>query len=262
MSGRHVAEDDLVLYLYGETEDRAAIAEHLLACVECRAALEALRRVLAAVGEDEAPERDADYGRRVYERLAPRLIRGGEPARAAADQAPLPMLVRPGRGAGRVRSLLAFAATILVAFLLGRYTRAPEVVKVAEPGPVRERVLLIAVGDHLDRAQVVLAELVHASGNGAVDISSERDSAQDLVAANRLYRTAAERAGERRVASVLDDLERVLVELATSPDAVSSDQFDALRRRIQEQGIVFKVRVLGNQVRERQRELVRAGSRT
>jgi len=133
---------------------------------------------------------------------------------------------------------------------------------VAEPGPVRERVLLIAVGDHLDRAQMVLAELVHASGNGEVDISAEREWAQDLVSANRLYRQSAASAGERGVVSVLDDLERVLVELATSPDALSSDELGALRQRIEAQGIVFKIRVLGSQVRERQRTLLRAASQT
>lgn len=262
MSRRHVAEDDLVLYHYGETEDRAAIAEHLMACTECRSALESLRRVLAAVGEDEAPERDTGYGRRVYERLAPKLAGPAAARDAGADHAASRRAARSGALGARLRPLLAFAATILVAFFLGRYTRAPEVVKVAEPGPVRERVLLIAVGDHLDRAQVVLAELVHASGNGEVDISSERDWAQDLVPANRLYRQAAERSGERGVVSVLDELERVLVELATSPDSIPSARLDALRERIEAQGILFKVRVLGTQVRERQRGLLRAANRT
>jgi hypothetical protein len=262
MSDRHVGSDDLVLYHYGEAEDRAAIAEHLLACVECRASLESLRQVLAAVSEDAVPERGPDYGRHVFERLAPRLAAEGDTRDPLPRPEPVPARPRLVPSAPRLRPLLAFAATILVAFLLGRYTREPEIVKVAEPGPVRERVLLIAVGDHLDRAQMVLAELVHANGNGEVDISAEREWARDLVSANRLYRQTAASAGERGVVSVLDDLERVLVELATSPDALSSDELDALRQRIEAQGIVFKIRVLGSQVRQRQRTLLRAASRT
>ena len=120
---------------------------------------------------------------------------------------------------------------------------------------MRERILLVAVGEHLERSQMVLIELKNATGNGSVDISAERDWAQELVPANRLYRQAAQRAGEPGVASVLDDLERVLVEIATSPDRLENTGLEELRQRIEAQGILFKVRVVGSQMRER--ELVR-----
>ncbi len=254
----HVGEDDLVLYHYGETPEASAIAGHLRECGDCACAYDRLRLVLAAVSEADAPEPAADYGSHLYERLRPRLaaLADADASAAVAER----RLARVLPFARRLRPLLALAATVVVAFMLGRYTREPEVVTVA--GPVRERVLLIAVGDHLDRSQMVLAELVHAGGNGNVDISAERDWAQDLVSANRLYRQAAVRAGERQVASVLDDLERMLVLVATSPDSVSSARLDELRERIESQGILFKVRVLGAQVRDRERAMVRAASRS
>jgi hypothetical protein len=252
----HVEADDLVLYHYGEAPAASAIAGHLRECADCASAYDRLRLVLAAVSEADVPEPDADYGRHLYERLQPRLAAraDGDADAAAAER----RVARVLPFARRLRPLLALAATVVVAFMLGRYTREPEVVTV--PGPVRERVLLIAVGDHLDRSQMVLAELVHAGGNGDVDISAERDWAQDLVSANRLYRQAALRAGERQVASVLDDLERVLVEVATSPDSVPFARLEELRERIESQGILFKVRVLGSQVRDRERAMVRAAS--
>jgi len=69
---------------------------------------------------------------------------------------------------------------------------------------------------------------------------------------NRLYRQTAASTGEKGVASVLDDLENVLMEIAHSPSEVSNQQLDDLRQQIQERGLLFKVRVLGSQMREQE----------
>ena len=53
------------------------------------------------------------------------------------------------------------------------------------------------------------------------------------------------------MASLLDDLERVLVEIENSPSMLSASDFDTIRRRIESQGIIFKVRVVSSRVRER-----------
>lgn len=237
---RHLTEDDLVLLHYGELPDPAAARSHLSGCGGCRAGAQALERVLAAVGEADVPERGPDYGRAVWARVQPRL--GGGPASARV----LPFV-------RRLLPLGAIAASLLLAFLLGRASHERED-RSAGPIPelARERILLVAVGEHLERSQMILVELQNAGGQGSVDISSERRWAQELVPANRLYRQAAQRAGERGVASVLDDLERVLLEVATSPDRLSSGALDAIRERIEAQGILFKVRVIGSQVRERE----------
>ena len=238
MSG-HPSEDDLVLHHYGESED-ASVAKHVSACAECRASYEALQRVLAAVSASEVPERDAGYGALVWRRLQPRLQR--PPARARV----LPFV-------RRLVPVGAIAASLVLAFVLGRNQGIQEI-RVAQPisAPARERILLVAVGEHLERSQMVLIELQNATGNGSVDIKSERDWAEQLVPANRLYRQAALRAGEPGVASVLDDLERVLVEIATSPDQLAPAALEEIRQRIEAQGILFRVRVLGSQVRERE----------
>jgi hypothetical protein len=115
---------------------------------------------------------------------------------------------------------------------------------------------LVAVGDHLQRSEMVLIELMNAEGNGTVDISAEQGWAEELVAANRLYRQTASRSGEAGVASVLEELERMLLEIAHSPSEVSSSELEAFRQRIEARGILFKVRVIGSQVREREKTFV------
>jgi len=236
----HLSEDELVLHHYGESTDAAGAEAHLAGCADCRACFEALQRILAAVGTSEVPERAADYGRAVWQRLRPRLQESRPRARV------LPF----------VRRLVPFgaiAASLVLAFVLGRASRERELL-VAQPisEPARQRILLVAVGEHLERSQMVLIELQNAGANGTLDIATERQRAQELVPANRLYRQAALHAGEPGVASVLDELERVLLEIAMSPDQLGHPGLEEIKQRIETQGILFKVRVIGSQVRERE----------
>jgi hypothetical protein len=162
---------------------------------------------------------------------------------------------------------LATAALVVIAFLTGRFVnlrdqqRAPELAGAATTAPaprialadeamVRERVLLIAVGDHLERSQMVLVELAHADTSGELDISEERQLADDLVASNRLYRQTAQQMGQANVAGLLDELERVLVEVARGPSTMTMPQLADIQQRIESQGILFKVKVIGSEIRQ------------
>jgi hypothetical protein len=231
----HLSEEDLILHHYGESPDRAGEQAHLLECAECRGAYDGLQRTLAAVDGLPVPERPAEYGRMVWWRLRPKLR-----PRASALR--------------RLYPFAAIAASLVLAFVLGRVTREREL-RIAQPinEPARERILLVAVSEHLERSQMVLVELQNAGGSAdSVDISAERQWAEELVPANRLYRQAALRAGEPGVASVLDELERVLVEIAMSPDRLATPGLEQIKQRIESQGLLFKVRVIGSQVRERE----------
>jgi anti-sigma factor RsiW len=244
----HLNEEQLVLFHYGEESyrepaERRVVAAHLAACADCRASYEALQRVLAAVDTVPVPERAEGYGSEVWSRLRPRL--DSAPGKTTLSGwawwfAPQRWVLAGG-----------LAALLIVAFLLGRITQQEPPATAGISQQVRERILMVAVGDHLERSQMILVELSNMPSNGKVDISSEQRMAADLLGANRLYRQTALKAGEVGVASVLDQLERVLVEVANSPSEVSSKEFESLRRRIESQGILFKVRVIGSDVRQR-----------
>ena len=249
----HPSEEQLALYCCGEAGDRAAIEEHVSACEACRAHIDTLKRVLAVVEAAPMPQRSEDYGRRVWQRIEPQL---GE---RRGDSHLLKLFPLPWRAWFRPQRLAlagAMAALIVAAYIAGRWTGdvrppGPETAAVATSPQVRERILLVAVGDHLERSQMVLVELVNTRPNGSVNIEYERERAEDLVAANRLYRQTAATAGDAAVASVLDELERVLLEIARSPSQISSAELASLQRRIESKGILFKVRVIGSQVREK-----------
>jgi hypothetical protein len=199
------------------------------------------------VDSSPVPERAANYGAQVWRRLEPAI--GGRRRWAW----PLLWPVRHW-------AVTAVTATLIVAaFLAGRNYPKAQPAQTANAGQVRERILLVAVGDHLERSQMVLVELANAKPGESLDVGSERVRAGDLVAANRLYRQTAARTGDTRVASVLDELEPVLLEIAHGPDRLTPEALEKLRQRIEGDGILFKVRVLGSTVRHREETRVPAG---
>jgi hypothetical protein len=85
-----------------------------------------------------------------------------------------------------------------------------------------------------------------------MDISAEQERAEDLVSESRLYRQTALRTGETNVANVLDDLDRVLLEIAHAPSQMTPEDLHQLRQRLESEGILFKIRVLGSTVRNQE----------
>ena len=250
----HLTHNDLVLHYYGElgeVEERQAVM-HLSSCPDCRREFSRLQRVLRAVDESAlAPELPDGFERTVWARLEPSL----QPRR----QGWFSFVLSPAS--------LAFAAVVLTlvgaAFFAGRLSSpsgtgsAPEVADNA----IRERILLVDLGEHLDRSQMVLVELI--TKEDTVDVRGERAQAEQLLAANRLYRETAATTGETAYGDLLDELERVLVEVAAAPDHLSERELNDVKRQIEAKGLLFRVRIVSTKIRDRQRESIerRAGQR-
>ena len=232
-------DDDLVLLFYGEADDPAAIREALAADPELRARYEALESVLSAV-DLPVPERPAGYGARVWARLQPRLERRSF-----------------WSGVFTPRLAWATAALLLViGFVAGRFWPQTQVAQTL-PEPARDRILAGEVAGHLESSERLLVEVANAGAGEAgedLDLSAERAWAQDLLEANRLYRQSARHGGRKRLATLLDELEPFLLELAHATDESSPEEMQALRDRIDEQALLFKVRILGERLEQSVRQ--------
>ena len=57
---------------------------------------------------------------------------------------------------------------------------------------------------------------------------------------------------KQSVASVLDELERNLIEIVHSPSRISAADLEQIRRRIDAAALLFKVRVMSDELRERE----------
>jgi hypothetical protein len=205
-----------------------------------------LQHVLGVIDESAvAVEPPASFERTVWARLEPNL----RPARRSW----MSWLMSPAPLG------LAAAVVVLVvgAFFAGRaLSPAPSPTDAATAAAVeqfRERILLSDLGEHLDRSQMALVELVSVDENATRDISGERSRAEQLVADSRLYRQTAESTGDVALSELLDEIERVLTEVAASPQSGSSRDLADVRRRIESRDLLFKVRIVSSEIRERQR---------
>jgi len=242
---KHLTEEQLILHYYGDAENAAAVETHLEACSACRAEYASLQRTLNTVDGLPVPERGAEYGAQVWARVSAELGLGAK--RSWRDR------LRAAWSGGIPRWATAGGVTMLLAlaFLAGRWTVRPTLPQgpasqVANARAGHERILLDALGEHLDRSQMTLVSLANS---GAGETPMERDQAEDLLKENRLYRQAAVRSGDENAAVVLDELERVLTEVANAPDS----DLDGLRQRMARQDLLFKIRVLRSQVMQKEK---------
>jgi hypothetical protein len=248
----HYSEDDLTLYYYGEGRRRDVVERHLSECAACASTFRSIAAALAMIPAAEPPERSDQYGLEVWQRIRHQL----------------PPQDAPWWNAWLQWDRLAFAGAaavlVLAAFVAGRLSpratpgAVPETVATAKPTPgtaaaapegVKDRILLTSVAEHLDRSERVLLDIMNAPAHG--DISAEQQWAADLVTASRLYRQDAIDAGEQAVASTLHDLERNLLEIIHSPSRISAADLEQIRRRIDAAALLFKVRILSDELHQR-----------
>jgi hypothetical protein len=229
---KHPKEEDLILHYYGELAEENELTAHLAACSACRQELLSLERLLQRVGARPVPERGPDYGSEVWSRLEGHLS-------------------RRRREVSTAWWLIAAALLLAATFLAGRLSSHWNDVSPMPTASLRERILLVALSDHLERSERLLIEL--ANGGGSVGAGNERATATDLVRTTRLYRQTASQLGDGAAANTLEELERVLLDVSHGPE--TEEGRIRQRERIEELDVLFKLRVLQTNVRHREAEL-------
>jgi hypothetical protein len=254
----HLADEDFVLDYYGELDaaDRQRMRAHLAWCADCQQADRDVRATLRLVDVTQVPDPPASFEREMWARIEPQLhVEADRQSWAAwlrsslrADAVLWPRLVWAG----------GVAAAVVLAFFVGRAGRpeapAPSTAttRAASFLAARERVLDAEVEDHFERSQRVLSELVNYDTGSPVALASDQERAADLVAAGRVYRRTADALGDTATSELLEDLERVLLDVANGSADPTPREVESWRERIDQQDLVFRLRVVGAELRRRQ----------
>lgn len=234
---RSTPEDERILHYFDESPSpdyRRRLLADPAEREEYERLAEDLDRIRAAdparPGSAEPPSGDAARAERLWSALAPRL-------RAEAAAAP----ARRRRRRARWAAAAAVAAALVLAFLAG--TRFGGGAGETIPAEARQRLLQAMVDEHLRRSERLLADLVHGDPTSA-DWGPERERAARLASETRLYRgTLGEAAATPRLGALLDDLERVLAEVANAPADSGAAQRVEIRRRIQRLGLRTRLKL-------------------
>lgn len=244
----HLSEEQIVLHYYGDAEEAAEVERHLAACAECRTEFARVRSMLRQIEPLEVPEPLPGFEQKTWLNVRDHLPEKGGFFRR----------VFFSRTFGQQKWAFAGVMALLLAaaFMAGRFWPRTEQPTTAQQAPASanpQRVVLVAVGDHLERSQMLLVEIMNADAKGPIDLSSEQAEARDLLDSNHLYRVSAQQTGDPQVARLLDQLGRVLAEIANGPKEISPGDLQQVRHMIQSEGLLFKVRVVGSEVNSRVR---------
>ena len=229
-------------------EERAAAERHAASCAACAADLAALRSTMARAGADEArvaePPVAVEWLRaRVHARLD-----------SAAVAAPAPRARRGAWAAG-----LVTAAAVVAATIVSRPVAPPPV-----PSPLAVATTEIAVSDEaLDRMERTMARertaryldeaqdvLVTVSGaprrcdrkTQHVDMGDETRRSRELLA--RRARLDLDGSAALTAGPVLDDVEKVLREVASLENCARRRDVEAIHRHVERERLLMKMELM------------------
>jgi hypothetical protein len=251
----HPTDDDLTLHAYGENvaDERTAVNRHLAECAACARIwreIDALRHLTDAA---DVPEPPADFEAAVWARLAPAL-----PAPSLGRWTP-PKVVLVTAWAASIGAIVVaghMAVTRVAAPPPSATATATATTPAAGAESLRQRVLLTALDDHLSQTEMLFVELMNAPDHETSARAFERATADDLLRSGRLYRATAAETGDRRLTDVLDQVQTILTEVAHGSDAPDPADLTTIRARIDHDDLLFKVRAVTNDIRDRQHTAV------
>jgi hypothetical protein len=240
---KHLSEEELVEHHYAPQSTK--MQRHIESCAGCGAAYTALESDLGAILPVEPPQRDASYGEQVWNRLADRL-----PSQPEKMQRRVPRMLWLGFGYAAVASLL-----VISAFYAGRFwehRQQPRQAAAVVQSRPQQHVVVVILGDHLDRSERLLVELKHVDADNTELVSPLRDQARALLAANRICRQNAEKDGDPALTKTLGHLDHLLTQLANQPGGLNADAITRLQTEMNSQDLLFEVRVLRSRIPHRQ----------
>jgi hypothetical protein len=248
---KHLSEEVVILVYYGEPVDEA-VKKHLAACPDCREEVRKVAAVLNALQDYTVPEPQPAFEQLLWQRIAP----------AIRPRVAQPRLWHYWWQYRWQRWVLApgLVCLLIGSFFVGRLSMSRSINRpVTVPSTLagimsdsgRERILLVALGDHLERSQMVLVEIANGKPGSAAEFQLTQQRAQNLVGENRLYRQAAQLSGDTEFSDLLDELERVLTDIANRPSDLSSPELEQIQHRIESRGLIFKIRVTGSNLQQK-----------
>jgi hypothetical protein len=247
----HLTDEQLVDHYFGEGSNRVVAETHLRICSRCEQLFEEISNVLE-VRAPEPPAREHGYGKRLWQSIQAPLR--PYPATRRRHFFSWPRLVLAGA------CLLGLAAAFVFGSLWQRSRTSPSEANISPQA--KERVVLLILDDHLDRSERLLVEINHAGAEpGNLDQSLQTEARQ-LLPDNRLYRQAVAASHDPIMSAALDHLERVLLEIANSPDKLSSADMARIEQEMNTDSLLFQIRVLRARTsrQEPQAEPFRKGS--
>ncbi|HEY6192789.1 MAG TPA: zf-HC2 domain-containing protein [Bacteroidota bacterium] len=230
-------------------EEMAEVESHLCFCEQCAREAEGIREIVnltAAAGSTPSAGRSPEYWNKFAYSVESRIRAIGSRAKrrpvTILDDLAAFFTLRP-RALAIVGSSLAL---VVLAVLVSRNTRPrpenPEQSSNIEAAPVQPVLAENKIGDYFRRSKVLLVGITHlkADDDQPIDLSSESKVSRELLDDARYLRNQPL---DLRSAKLIDDLQKILVELANIKEHEALPNVDIIRSGIHRENLLFKIRM-------------------
>ncbi len=238
---KHLSEEEIVEHYFADPTSKIFrnAQRHLDGCGECGTESAQLADDMNALREMDSEVLSATYGEEVWSRLKDTLPQIEVEHRAARRFTWWQGLSYAG----------ACAVVVLGAFQIGRMWEHRQhpitpAAKAPPPASAERQVVVVVLGDHLDRSERLLVELKHANGEDAEVVTPLRDEARGLLAANREFLQDAGKGDDEALKEALDHLDHLLSHVANEPGGLNAEGIVRLQKEMKVDGLLFQVRVL------------------
>jgi hypothetical protein len=99
---------------------------------------------------------------------------------------------------------------------------------------------------HLEKSELLLRAFRNLrldDPNATADVTYERKQAQQLILQNMMLRREADSSGDVQVASLLENLEPILLDIANLPKKPDGDDIRVINERVERKNIVALLQV-------------------
>lgn len=232
-----------------DVQDR--LEQHLQTCTKCRREVEQLRSAFASLPptSHRASARCPDaYWESFPSRVERRISRTSKhPSILGSIQGGVQTLWRPRR-----TMAVAFSAAVAVVLLavgvwFVRSDSGNGEGLELQPGPVLTTSSKQAVEEYLSSSRMLLVGItnIETESDEAIDLGIEKTAARSLI---RQARFLSEQPLDERSQELIQELERILIELANLEETADLPEVEMIRTGVRQQNLLFKIRMAEHQL--------------
>ncbi len=238
---KHLSDQEL--YALSQSPG-GTLPNHLRECQECSTCFQEFVALLeSAAGAAGTPRPAPDLTDRVWAAIRPSLPVYHPQTQGRSSGVFTAWWPRRLTWAGVLASLVLIGTSFWAGRLFEGRHRETNLALQAPPSQPG-RVVLLVVRDHLDRSERLLVELDHVGHFARVDGGPLAREAMDLLEDNRLYRQTSTTSRDPALAELLDQLDRVLVEVAHEPASLHGGDLARMREQMNLDGLLFELRIV------------------
>ena len=114
-----------------------------------------------------------------------------------------------------------------------------------------ERVFFSNVSQHLEIGGRVLQMVSNGNGDLAEKVAERKQTIDELVALNRLYRRLAEQSGDIQLVGLLQQMERMFIELNHTDTTTKATDFENIRERLEQSDLLYQLKITDKKIEQK-----------